>query len=246
VIAFGVLNVMEFRIMSVDNLTFLSIDTETTGLSPINDRIIQIGFSMFVRGICVETSTFDIYTDVPNSGYAVNRISPERIANGHPISDICALLWRMFQKHPSRYCIYNSPFDLAFLGATFAREGFDWDFRKLTILDPLVIWRKFHPFKRGTLSYVSSYYGIPYNDEHDAGPDSAAAGHVYCQMYSQHGILRNTYSNQMLNGWYNRWAGSFVTYLKSHEIEYDLADFAWPCREEYLCSQTSSANDVLF
>jgi DNA polymerase III subunit epsilon len=229
----------------MDPLTFVSLDTETTGLSPTTDRIIQIGFSMFIKGVCVDTVSWDICQEVPNAAFEINKISPERIANGHPPYDILVLLLRMFEKSPRRYCIYNAPFDLGFLGAEFARYELEWDFRKLTILDPLVVWRRFHPFKRGTLSYVSSYYGIPYNDEHDAGIDSAASGHVYCQMRGQHGELRGLYSNKMLTGWYDRWAGSFIHYLQSKNIPYELADFQWPCRKEYLCSPQCSEPDEL-
>lgn len=220
----------------MDNLTFVAIDTETTGLSPENDRIIQIGFSMFIKGRCVDTVAWDLYQEVPNSAFEINKITPERISNGHPPYDILVLLDRMFQKSPRRYLVYNSSFDLAFIGAEFQRYGFEWNFGKLTILDPLVIWRRFHPFKRGTLSYVAAYYGIPYNDEHDAGIDSAAAGHIYCQMYSQHGELRTVYTNKMFAGWYNRWAGQFIQYLRSKDLPYELEDFQWPCRKEYLCS----------
>lgn len=230
----------------MDPLTFISLDTETTGLSPIDDRIIQIGFSVFVKGACVDTVSWDLYQEIPNNAFEINKISDERIANGHPPYDILVLLGRMFQKHPKRYCIYNAPFDLAFLAAEFQRHELDWDFTGLTILDPLVIWRRFHPFKRGTLSYVSAYYGIPYNDEHDAGIDSTASGHVYCQMRSQHGELRTVYSNKMLTGWYDRWAASFITYCQNKGIEYDLNEFQWPCRKEFLCSPQSESSDSLF
>jgi DNA polymerase III subunit epsilon len=226
----------------MDNMTFVSLDTETTGLSPETDRIIQYGFSMFIKGACVDTTTFDICQDVPNNAFEINGISDERIRNGHPPYDILVLLQRMFQKQPRRYVVYNSPFDLAFIGAEMERYELDWDFRKLTIVDPLVIWRRFHPFKKGTLSYVSSYYGIPYNDEHDAGVDSAASGHVYCQMHGQHGELRTTYTNKMFKGWYDRWATQFLAYAQSKHLDISVSDFQWPCKEEYLCSQGTLAD----
>jgi DNA polymerase III subunit epsilon len=223
----------------MENLTFVSFDVETTGLSPTEDRIIQYGFSVFIRGTCVHTSSIDVCQDVPNKAFEINQISDERIANG--ISPVAALglVLNMLPKLPRRWCIYNSNFDLGFVGAEAKRFGLEWDFRPLTIIDPLVVWRRFHPFKRGTLSYVAAYYGIPYNDEHDAGIDSAASGHVYCQMYSQHGELRNRYSNKMLEGWYNRWAGSFVEYATNKGLEIDLSSFQWPCRQEYICSDSS-------
>lgn len=229
----------------MDNLTFVSFDTETTGLSPTEDRIIQYGFSVFLRGACVFQQGIDVNQAVPNNAFEINQISDERIANGKSPNDALALCLSILSKLPHRLCIYNSNFDLSFVGAEASRLGIEWDFRPLTIIDPLVIWRRFHPFKRGTLSYVSSYYGIPYNDEHDAGIDSAASGHVYCQMYGQHGELRNRYTNKMFEGWYNRWAGQFIQYLASKSIEYDLNEFQWPVRREFLCSNSSVRSEAL-
>jgi len=223
----------------MENLSFVSVDTETTGLDYEKDRIIQYGFSVFIRGACVHTATIDVNQDVPNSAFSINGISDERIANGMSPVGALGLLEHLFQKRPRRYCIYNASFDLSFIAAEFRRYGLQWDFRPFTILDPIVIYRRFHPFKKATLSYVASYYGIPYNDSHDAGDDSAAAGHIYCQMYSQHGQLRNPYSNKMLEGWYNDWAARFIQYARNKNLDIDYNSFWWPCKEEYLCSDTS-------
>jgi len=229
----------------MDNLTFLSVDTETTGLNYREDRIIQYGFSVFVRGTCTHTEAFDVNQPVPNAAFEINQITDERIANGMDPSNAIRLVLSILQKKPGRFCIYNSPFDLAFIAAEAQRYGIEWDFQHLTILDPLPIWRRFHPFKRGTLSYVAAYYGIPYNDEHDAGIDSAASGHIYCQMYGQHGQLRGLYTNKMLAGWYNRWAGDFVKYCINKGIDYELESFQWPVRRELICSDSSIAQDAL-
>lgn len=223
----------------MENLTFVSLDTETTGLSPTEDRIIQYGFSVFVKGACVFQQGIDVKQDVPNKAFEINQITDERISNGMPPDDALDIVLRMLPKLPRRWCIYNSNFDLSFIGAEAERLKRDWDFRPLTILDPLVIWRRFHPYVKGTLSYVTKHYSIPYNDEHDAGIDSAAAGHVYCKMHGQHGELRSTYSNQMLEGWYNRWAGGFVQYANAKGLTIDLNEFQWPVRREYLCSDIS-------
>src|SRR6266567_9589105 len=80
------------RIIVSDNLTFGSLDTETTGLSFWDDRIIQYGFSVFVRGVCVDRCSFDVCQTVPNSAFAINGISDSRIANGHPPLDMLLLL----------------------------------------------------------------------------------------------------------------------------------------------------------
>lgn len=219
----------------MDNLTFLSLDLETTGLSFTEDRILQYGFSMFIRGQCVETSTFDIQVEVENGAFHVNGITPERIANGHSPYNIALLANMVLDKKPRRVVVYNAPFDLSFLGAEFQRLGFNYDWRSLTVIDPLVIWRRFHPFKKGRLADVAAHYNIPNPAAHDAGADSATAGHIYVQMHGQYGILRGNYTNSMFEGWYNTWAQSFQKWGASRGLELDPHDFQWPYRKEYEC-----------
>lgn len=227
--------IMRTIVVLMDNLTFLSIDTETSGLSYTDDRILQYGFSMFIRGKCVETSTYDICQDVSNSAEHVNGITVDRIRNGHSPYNIAMLLNMVLNKHPRRIVVYNAPFDLNFIGAEFQRLGFSYSWDSVTVVDPLVIWRKFHPFQKGRLEDVARHYNIPNPAAHDAGADSATAGHVYVQMYHQYGVLRNVYSNQMFKGWYNHWAEGFQNWARTKQMDLDPLDFQWPCREEYKC-----------
>lgn len=208
-----------------------------------NDRILQYGFSMFIRGTCVETSTYDVKQEVVNNAELVNGISADRIANGHSPYDIAMLLHMVLGKAvPRRIVVYNAPFDLGFISAEFNRLGFSYDWSKIQIIDPLVIWRHFHPFKKGRLADVSAHYGIHNPAAHDAGADSATAGHIYLQMHSQYGILRNPYTNSLFKGWYESWADGFQRWAATKDMELDPLDFQWPCRKELMCSSLQPEN----
>jgi len=222
--------------MTSSNLNFLAIDTETTGLSISEDRIIQIGFSMFVEGKCVHTESHYLNQEIENKAFDVNGITPAMIAGGSPPYEIFIMLQRVLQKKPRRILIYNAPFDLAFIAMQFQLLELDWDFRPITIIDPLVIWREFHKFRPGRLIDAADHYRVDNPKEHDAGADSATAGHIYCQMYSRYGQLRTTYSNKMFRSWYNDWAYGFMQYLIRKRMAVDPSDFQWPVREELMCS----------
>lgn len=226
-----------------DCRTFLSIDVETSGLSLVKDRILQYGFSMFIGGKCVETSTYDICQEVTNNAELVNGITPDRIANGHSPYNIAMLLHMVLEKPiPRRIVVYNAPFDISFISAEFSRLGFSYDWSRIQIIDPLVIWRRFHPFQKGRLADVSARYGIHNPAAHDAGADSATAGHIYVQMHGQYGILRNSNTNSLFKGWYETWADGFQRWAATKNMELDPLDFQWPCRKEYMCSESQSVN----
>jgi len=219
----------------MDNLTFLSVDTETSGLSLKDDRILQYGFAMFVRGVCAEVSTYDIKQEVVNNAVDVNCITDDRIANGHSPYDVALLLNMVLRKPPRRIVCYNASFDLNFIGAEFQRLGFGYDFSKVTIVDPLVIHRRFHPFQKARLKDACLRYNIQNISEHDAGSDARAAGELYVAMHGRYGQLRNVYSNDMLRGWHNTWSVGFQEWCTRKGIQFDPADFEWPYRKEYEC-----------
>lgn len=190
---------------------------------------------MFINGRCVETSTFDVCQTVTNNAELVNGITSDRIANGHSPYDVAMLLHMVLEKSvPRRIVVYNAPFDISFISAEFQRLGFSYDWSKIQIIDPLVIWRRFHPFQKGRLADVSARYGIHNPAAHDAGADSATAGHVYVQMHGQYGILRNPYTNSLFKGWYETWADSFRQWAATKDMELDPLDFQWPTRKEWM------------
>lgn len=217
--------------------TYLSIDTETTGLDFISDRIIQFGCSVFVNRRCVATRSFYIAeTDVPNTGFHVNQITDEQIAGGYDPEYAYTMIALLIHKFPKTLLIYNAPFDLTFIAHSFNRWGIAYDYRQLKIIDPLVIARKkFPPFYSNKLVDVCDRYRIPYENTHDAKDDSEAAGHVFQAQRIRHGI-RGTVSELQArqSRWYYEWADNFRLYKAAKGQEVQLNE--WPYSKDISCS----------
>lgn len=221
--------------------TFVSIDTETTGLDFDEDRVIQFGAAVFANGKCIHQSEFKVQTDVPNTGHHINQISDEEIANGcHPYEAfvyICGL----FTKRNLPILAYNAPFDLCMLANEFRRNDIEYDFRHSSIVDPLVIYRRFRPYMPAPfykLVNAAKQYGIPYENAHDAAADAAAAGHVWLAQQAVHGVYRKCgYSPAKLHqkqiDWHKDWADSFGRYMTKVGREFKITP--WPYPKELEC-----------
>lgn len=230
--------------MSVDPLTFISMDTETTGLSFENDRVIQFGAAVFIRGQMVHRENIFIQTSIPNGGFAVNKITDEQIAAGRHPSEAFRTISALFGKGATnRVCIYNAPFDLSFLANEFVRNGITYDFSHLQILDPLVMARYFHKFQKCRLTDMCQRYRIPLPDAHDAAADSEAAGHVYIAMRNNYATLRPLYMNKDLARWHKNWASSFTTWFYNKYNEYPSIE-PWPIRPEWMVSECSHQSEL--
>lgn len=213
--------------------TFISIDTETTGLSFENDRVIQFGAAVFIRGKMVHRENLYIQTPVPNKGFSINGITDEQIANGREPAGCFSDIARLFGKDATnRVCIYNAPFDLSFLAHEFRRNNVQYNFENLQILDPLVMARRFYQYQKCRLIDMCNRLGIPLPDAHDAAADSEAAGHVYLALRSMYSQIRNPYMNHIQAKWHANWCQSFSDWYYKKNAEYPKLE-PWPIREEW-------------
>lgn len=119
-------------------------DIETTGLSPLDSRIISIGFS----------SPFeeDVWMD-NNETKLINKF------------------WRMFEKYDFVIVGYNVIFDLRFMRARSLKLGVKVP-KRLKYLDLYEIWCKPEYKQKGKLSEVLEHAGIKFKRRTDAMGDS--------------------------------------------------------------------------
>lgn len=219
--------------------TFVAIDTETTGLSFSDDRVIEFGASIFIRGRCVHKSGWYIQTDVPNTGFHINGITDEQISQGYEPSWSFLMIASLIMKKPSCVVAYNAPFDLMMLANEFRRHGIFYDFSRVHIIDPLVVFRRYHPYQPARLTNACDRYRIPYSDAHTAVADSEAAGHVWCAMRKWHGLSRATIQDleERQKRWHSEWARGFTNWAAAHDAEVSITP--WPYEQEFECSRAS-------
>ncbi len=115
--------------MPLRALCCVAFDTETTGLSPADDHVIQLGAVRVLNGRIVAGETIDTLVDpgrpIPPASTRIHRITDADVAGAPDF----ATVGRAFH-HFTRDAVlvaHNAPFDLAFFHRAADRMGVRWD-----------------------------------------------------------------------------------------------------------------------
>ena len=102
---------------SFRDLTFVVFDSETTGLDPERDEVVQIGAVRVVNGRIIRAETFDRLVNpgrpIPPGATKVHHISDAMVADAPPFAAVRAD-FHSFAKD-AVLVAHNAPFDMAFL-----------------------------------------------------------------------------------------------------------------------------------
>lgn len=165
-------------------LTYAVFDTETTGLLPHKDDIVQIGALRMVRGRIVEGEAFDTLVNpnrpIPAASSAVHGITDAMVADAPDVTEAA----RGFHGFASGAVLvaHNAPFDLAFLRKQAEACGVTWDHPVLdTVLLSAVL---FGASETHTLDAICDRLGIVIQerDRHTALGDARATAQVLACM----------------------------------------------------------------
>lgn len=162
------------------------IDFETTGLSPQNDRVIEIGVACFDGGrlSLLKNWLINPGIPIPEESRAIHNITDEELADAPPFASVAIELAEVLRDHLP--VAYNAAFDRAFLHAEIGRlpsvmlEPMPPAFLPdVSWVDPLVWARElFQEEKSRKLVDVSARLGITLDNAHRAASDAQAAGEV--------------------------------------------------------------------
>jgi DNA polymerase III subunit epsilon len=207
--------------------TFLSIDTETTGLEFGEDRVIQLGYSVFAWRKHITTNSYilDSGKDSSPEAIAVHGITNEMQQEGHspkPILSRLAQHIETMRQTGKPLVIMNAPFDLNMLIGDWKRHGIPVCLDEINVIDPLVIDRFFSKnripaYKSGarTLNALAMRYGVPDYPLHDAGHDARKAGEVALNMTGMYGQLQRypmPVLQQRQRKWHADWTSGFLKF----------------------------------
>ncbi|MBY6065898.1 3'-5' exonuclease [Leisingera aquaemixtae] len=164
--------------------SYVVFDTETTGLLPHKDEIVQIGALRVVRGRIIESETFETLVDpgcpIPAASTKVHGVSDAMVQGAPQITEAA----RHFHRFASDAVIvaHNAPFDMAFLHRHAKRTGVIWDQPVLdTVLLSAVL---FGASQSHTLDALCERLDvtIPPALRHTAMGDARATAEVFCKM----------------------------------------------------------------
>ena len=160
---------------------YIAFDTETTGLNPASDRIVEIGAVLFKNGEAVDSFHSLINAGVPISSgaAAVNHITDRMISSAPLEAEVYPELIRFMENAlhgETIVCAHNAKFDMDFLCNTLARLGYDSDIR---YIDTLSLSRKcikeLENYKQNT---VAEHFGIFIRSAHRASADAEVCGRI--------------------------------------------------------------------
>lgn len=105
----------------VKDTTFVAFDIETTGLTPVIDRIIEIGAVQFVNGKTVDTfqRLIDPEVPMPKDASNINGITDGMVRGKEKIDDVLPQFISFLEE--SVAVAHNAPFDVGFIYYDLAR-----------------------------------------------------------------------------------------------------------------------------
>jgi DNA polymerase-3 subunit epsilon len=155
-------------------------DTETTGIRPEKDRIIEIAAYDAERG-CSFEKLINPGCPIPADATAIHHITNEMVADAPSFSDVAQEFISFCEGDVVLIAHNNDAFDIHFLRAEFSRHSLDmpvWSF-----FDSLKWARKYRrDLPRHTLQFLREMYGIPENNAHRALDDVIVLHKVFKNM----------------------------------------------------------------
>lgn len=161
---------------SIDQ-TYVVFDLETTGFSPVNDRIIEIGaVKMEKDKITDRFSTFvDPKTPIPYRIEKLTGINDDMVSSSRTIEEILPEFLKF-----CKGCVlvaHNAGFDMGFIRENCRRLGLPTEY---VYIDTLGISRALLPNQsKHTLDALVKVMGVPLNDHHRAVNDAEATAGLF-------------------------------------------------------------------
>ena len=163
----------------LDEIDFLVIDVETTGLSAERgDRVCEIGAVKLRAGTVVDSfgSLIDPQRPISPGAFAVNQISPEMLAGAPQFAGVAERLQALMKD--GVLVAYNAGFDLSFIDMEFALLGQKRLARKT--VDALSLARQLLPgLKRYPQEHVAGMVGISFPVKHRALEDAMVTAKLF-------------------------------------------------------------------
>jgi DNA polymerase III epsilon subunit family exonuclease len=165
----------------VDETEFTVFDTETTGLDPNSDRIIELA-AVRVRGD-ENIATFHTLVHpgrpVSEGAFRVNGISDAMLAGAPQMADVIPRFTEFIRG--SCLCAYNAPFDMGFIINEYRRAEVEFP-QDIAVVDVLAMARHLLPIERHPLWAVAEHLKIGSGQEHRALSDVELTVGVFAQL----------------------------------------------------------------
>lgn len=161
------------------------LDTETTGVSPKGDRIVEISIILMDGSLCVDTRTKRLNPGmpIPKSASDVHGITDADIKDCPTFKQVAQGIMDFIAGWD--IVSYNGlSFDIPLLYNEFNRAGLLWDYKKVNFIDACNIFKINEP--RTLDAAVKFYLGREHTGAHGAEADTKATAEVFFQQLDKY------------------------------------------------------------
>jgi DNA polymerase-3 subunit epsilon len=228
------------------------LDTETSGVDVETDFIVTAAVVEILPPGSEPTSRTKTWLidpgekEIPAGATAVHGISTE-YAREHgqdpvaALSEIAALVC-MAPRRGVPLVAMNAPFDLTLLDRELLRHGLGGLGERLggydrvrPVLDPLVLDKHFHQFRRGSrnLQALCDHYGVVLTEAHAADGDALGAARVLwaiASKYPECALASPEELHSLQVGWRREQQESLAEYFRKQGKDASDVDGSWPIR----------------
>ena len=174
---------------------FIAFDVETTGFSPLNDRIVELGAAIFENEnvVGIFSSLVNPGISIPYAASAVNHITNQMLKNAPSEQEVYQKLANFLGDAlhgKTVMCAHNARFDFDFLSNTLSRLGYD---AEIIYVDTLGESKK---YLRGLESYkqstIEKHFDLKNVDAHRAMSDAENCGYILCRIlpYAEEAVAK--------------------------------------------------------
>jgi DNA polymerase III epsilon subunit len=166
------------RGQALTNIVFVAFDTETTGLDPKSDRIIEIGAVKFRNGHILEATNWLVNPGIPIPVAArkINGITDKMVSGCPAFKEVFPDFVAFVQG--SVLLAHNARFDVGLLSTEIARNGLQPP--ENYALDTLHLARKWFPdAKSFELDKLARHLGIAAERFHRSGDDASCLVQIF-------------------------------------------------------------------
>ncbi len=169
-----------FSGLPLSSLPVVILDTETTGLDTVRDRVIEFGAVRVKAGVIVDDGGFSQLVNpgvaIPVASTAVHNITDDDVRDSKTFPEVA----RAYRQWAGEHALigYSIGFDLAVLKAEFARHGMEW--RAPRSLDVRHLVHLLAPeLPSESLETAAGWLGIEVKDRHRALADATITANVF-------------------------------------------------------------------
>ncbi|MCB1110047.1 MAG: DUF3820 family protein [Chlamydiia bacterium] len=155
-------------------------DTETTGVRPDKDRIIEIAAYDPIQDRSFER-LINPGCPIPQEASAIHNITDDMVKDAPSFKEVAQEFSLFCEGEVVLIAHNNDAFDLPFIQSEFSRNGVP--FPQLPTIDSLKFSRKYRPdLPRHSLQHLREYHGIEANNAHRALDDVVILHQVFSLM----------------------------------------------------------------